>query len=81
MDKELKQDFQIVFGSESGKRVLSHICRECSLLQPTYVDGDSIQTVMHREGMRNAALMILTALDETPDRFLQLAEEVQQYGT
>lgn len=81
MDKELKQDFQLVFGSDSGKRVLSYILRECSVLQPTFVDGDNIHTVMHREGMRNAALMILTALDETPERFLQLAEEMQQYGT
>jgi hypothetical protein len=27
--------------------------------------------------MRNAALMILTALDETPERFLELAQEIE----
>ena len=72
----LKADFKTVFGSEEGKRVLSHICRECGVLQPSYAPGQSANDAIFNEGMRNAALMILTALDETPERFLELSQEM-----
>lgn len=76
MPNNLKADFKIVFGTNEGKRVLSYICRECGVLQPSYVDGADSNGVMFREGMRNAALLILTALDETPERFLELSQEI-----
>lgn len=72
----LKSDFQIVFRSEEGKRVLSHICRECGVLRPSFVPGEKMENAVFNEGMRNAALMILTALDETPERFLELSQEL-----
>ena len=29
-----------------------------------------------KEGMRNVSLMVLTALDETPERILELSQEI-----
>jgi hypothetical protein len=72
-----KDDFLFVFSSEEGKRVLSHICRECGVLRPSFVPGEALENTAFNEGMRNVALMILTALDETPDRFLELSQEIE----
>jgi hypothetical protein len=71
-----KEDFRFVFSSEEGKRVLSHICRECGVLRPSFVPGEALENAAFNEGMRNVALMILTALDETPERFLELSQEI-----
>tara|TARA_R110000803_G_scaffold202235_1_gene267285 strand:+ start:221 stop:463 length:243 start_codon:yes stop_codon:yes gene_type:complete len=71
-----KEDFKTVFSSEQGKRVLSHICRECGVLRPSFVPGEALENTAFNEGMRNVALMILTALDETPERFLELSQEI-----
>ena len=72
-----KEDFKAVFSSEQGKRVLSHICRECGVLRPSFVPGEALENTAFNEGMRNVALMILTALDETPERFLELSQEIE----
>lgn len=77
MSKVSKDDFRFVFSSEEGKRVLSHICRECGVLRPSFVPGEALENTAFNEGMRNVALMILTALDETPERFLELSQEIE----
>jgi hypothetical protein len=71
-----KEDFQFVFSSEEGKRVLSHICRECGVLRPSFIPGEALENTAFNEGMRNVALMILTALEETPERFLEFSQEI-----
>jgi hypothetical protein len=71
-----KEDFQFVFSSEEGKRVLSYICRECGVLRPSFIPGEALENTAFNEGMRNVALMILTALEETPERFLELSQEI-----
>jgi len=75
-DKQLKADFQLVFGTNEGKRVLSHLCRECGILRPSFVPGERTEDAIFHEGIRNVALMILTALDETPERILELNQEI-----
>jgi|TARA_R110000787_G_scaffold270750_1_gene377767 hypothetical protein len=77
LSKVSKDDFRFVFSSEEGKRVLSHICRECGVLRPSFVPGEALENTAFNEGMRNVALMILTALDETPERFLELSQEIE----
>lgn len=77
MSKVSKDDFKFVFSSEEGKRVLSHICRECGVLRPSFVPGEALENTAFNEGMRNVALMILTSLDETPERFLELSQEIE----
>lgn len=78
MSKVTKNDFRLVFGSEEGKRVLSYICRECGVLRPSFVPGEALENTAFNEGMRNVALMILTALDETPERFIDLSQEITE---
>ena len=77
-NKISKNDFKLVFGTNEGKRVLSHICRECGVLRPSFVPGEALENTAFNEGMRNVALMILTALDETPERFLELSQEITE---
>jgi|TARA_R110000796_G_scaffold12207_1_gene40552 hypothetical protein len=77
LSKVSKDDFKFVFSSEEGKRVLSHICRECGVLRPSFVPGEALENTAFNEGMRNVALMILTSLDETPERFLELSQEIE----
>jgi hypothetical protein len=36
-----------------------------------------LENTAFNEGMRNVALMILTSLDETPERFLELSQEIE----
>ncbi len=72
----ITDDFRFVFGSEEGKRVLSHLCRECGVLRPSFVPGMNPNDAIFMEGQRNVAFLILTALDETPERFLELAQEM-----
>lgn len=77
MSKVSKDDFKFIFSSEEGKRVLSHICRECGVLRPSFIPGEALENTAFNEGMRNVALMILTMLDETPERFLELSQEIE----
>jgi hypothetical protein len=77
LSKVSKDDFKFIFSSEEGKRVLSHICRECGVLRPSFIPGEALENTAFNEGMRNVALMILTALDETPERFLELSQEIE----
>jgi|TARA_R110000796_G_scaffold3960_1_gene15120 hypothetical protein len=77
LSKVSKDDFKFIFSSEEGKRVLSHICRECGVLRPSFVPGEALENTAFNEGMRNVALMILTALDESPERFLELSQEIE----
>jgi hypothetical protein len=77
LSKVSKDDFRFVFGSEEGKRVLSYICRECGVLRPSFVPGEALENAAFNEGMRNVALMVLTMLDETPERFLELSQEIE----
>lgn len=51
--EDQQRDYQIVFGSDEGRRVLADICNECGMWRP---HGEDIS---FDEGMRNAALMIL----------------------
>ena len=78
--KQLKSDYKFVFGTDEGKRVLSDLCRSCGVLVPSYVPGQTAEETAFREGMRNTALMILTHLDETPERFLELTQEIHSNG-
>tara|TARA_R110000868_G_scaffold110982_2_gene299995 strand:- start:533 stop:775 length:243 start_codon:yes stop_codon:yes gene_type:complete len=77
LSKVSKDDFKFIFSSEEGKRVLSHICRECGVLRPSFIPGEALENTAFNEGMRNVALMILTALDESPERFLELSQEIE----
>ena len=50
-------DYQRVFNTESGKRVLRRMMKECGFLTPSFVPGDSHGTAFN-EGKRAALLDI-----------------------
>lgn len=76
--KNRRIDYGIVFGSEHGKRVLADLMRQCHVLEPTFTQ-DARETAF-REGERNVALKILTALNYRPEDFEQLAKEDVENG-
>lgn len=73
-EKLRKDDYNFVFGSEEGQRVLSDIIRSCHMLSPTYFPGDPHQTAF-QEGERNFALKILTNMNVRPEHFRNYIKE------
>jgi len=76
-NEDLKSDYKIVFGSEHGQRVLSHIMEECSISDVTLpYDGGQVVTdtnaMLFNEGRRSVALMVLQMLERS---FSKLTEE------
>lgn len=72
----IKDDIQILFGTEEGKRVLVWLCRECNVLQTSYMPGGRNEDMLFKEGMRNAASLILSNLEDTTDIFSELQKGV-----
>lgn len=64
MDKITKKrlatiaDYQQVFGSEAGQRVLTDILYDCGIISSSYVQGDPHSTCFN-EGRRSMGLKIL----------------------
>lgn len=75
--KDVKADYQFVFGSEEGKRVLDDILAYCHVLEPTTGSIDT-NAVMIREGRRDAAMTILQKMMWDERRFVEEAEGVTE---
>lgn len=59
--------------TEDGQKVLGDLFREGRLLEPCFVPGDPYQTAFN-EGRRRLALHVLSLVNMTPERALELAE-------
>ena len=59
-DADRLQDYQVVFGSVAGKRVLIDLMKTHYVLNSTFHENQSV--TCFREGERNAILRILTIL-------------------
>ncbi len=70
---QYKQLYQEVFGSESGKLVLSDICSRFGMMRGTNPD-DTDSKVRFLEGQRNVALFILAQVDFDLNKLRQLRE-------
>ena len=73
--KQLKTDYEIVFGSAEGKRVLNDIIRNTHILEPVF-DVDPNRTSFN-EGARNEGLRILTILNYKPVDLIQTVKDIQ----
>jgi hypothetical protein len=62
--KQLKTDYEFVFRTAEGERVLNDIIKSAHVLEPTFTP-DPYETAF-REGERNVALRILALLNYTP---------------
>lgn len=71
--KQMKADYQLVFGTKEGKRVLDDIMAYCHVVEPLTGSIDT-NAVMIREGRRDAALTILQKLNWDERKFVEEAE-------
>tara|TARA_R110000803_G_scaffold52732_2_gene108472 strand:- start:12874 stop:13119 length:246 start_codon:yes stop_codon:yes gene_type:complete len=69
-------DYEIVFGSNEGKRVLHDIIANSFVLDTTF--DENTTSLAFNEGMRNGALRILTMLHYKPNDFLTIPEGVEE---
>jgi hypothetical protein len=69
------RDYKIAFGTDEGQRVLNDIVVSCHVLDTTL--GSSPQETAFNEGMRNAALRIMSILHYSPEDFIKLPEKVE----
>jgi hypothetical protein len=62
-ERDLRRQYNSVFGSEIGRRVLWDILRECHLLETSVMPSGNQEATAFREGERNVGLRILAKLD------------------
>jgi|DEB0MinimDraft_3_1074331.scaffolds.fasta_scaffold00081_8 hypothetical protein len=70
------RDYKIAFSTDEGRRVLNDIVTSCFVLDSTI--GASPQETAFNEGMRNAALRIMSMLHYSPEDFITLPERVEE---
>tara|TARA_R100000315_G_scaffold41722_1_gene18175 strand:- start:1814 stop:2065 length:252 start_codon:yes stop_codon:yes gene_type:complete len=73
--EQRRTEYEIVFGTDEGQRVLRDIVANSFVLDTTF-DPDPHATVFN-EGMRNTALRILSILHYKPVDFLSLPKGVE----
>ena len=73
MAEQRKVDYNVVFGSEHGKRVLEDIMTYCHVLEPLSTKDPN--EILIREGRRDVANMILSAMKYTPADYPDIVEE------
>lgn len=76
-DKQLKTDYNQVFDTEQGRRVLEDILSYCHVMEPLMGSIDT-NSIMIREGRRDAALTILQKLNWDERKFIDTAEGANQ---
>jgi len=69
------RDYSIAFSTDEGQRVLNDIVVSCFVLDSTM--GSTPQETAFNEGMRNAALRIMSILHYSPQDFINLPEKVE----
>lgn len=69
--RQLAADYQAVFATPSGQRVLADLLARTGVLMGTYRDG--APGMEFREGQRAAGLYVIRQLNETPDSLARFA--------
>ena len=59
--EQLIKDYQIIFGTDEGKRVLDDISKRCHEFNTTHVKGDSHESAFF-EGQRSIMVFIKSIL-------------------
>lgn len=70
---QLKQDYQEVFGSERGQRVLKHILKVSGVTHPRFTTN--IEQTRINEGERRLAMSIYRFVHASTDELLKQMEE------
>jgi hypothetical protein len=71
--EQLRKDYQTVFNSEAGQRVLEDLRKTCFYYDTTL--NELPHVMAHSEGLRNVVLHIETKLKLTPDKLKELQSE------
>lgn len=70
--EEARTAFQHTFGDHNGERVLAFLRDFCHQSRPSYVPGDSLETV-YNEGRRSVMLLIMRYVNLSDEEILRLA--------
>lgn len=70
--RQRHKDYQQLFGSEVGQRVLHDLMRHCHVMRPTF-QANSERLSAFREGERNVVLRILSLINHDHP-FMNLTE-------
>ena len=76
----LVQAYRETFTGNSGQTVLHDLMANCSMLMPTYANGDDTKQVMYREGQRSVVLRILTLMETDQVKLKKLIEDSNEKG-
>lgn len=71
--KQLKIDYDRTFNTDHGKRVLEDIMSYCHVLEPVVGDIET-NTLLIKQGRRDAALTILEKLNYNERKFIDHVE-------
>ena len=72
--KQLRLDYQQLFSTESGKRVLTDLIETTGIFKTSFIPGKQIEMTFFRDGQRDIGLMILDKLQ------IQDMEELQEFA-
>ena len=74
--EQRKVDYNVVFNSEAGKKVLTEIMTYCHVLEPLATSDPN--QILIREGRRDVANMILSAMKYTPSDYPDLVDKAAE---
>lgn len=63
-------EYQEVFGSDVGKRILYDLMKRFHILGPSYVIGDS-QSTSYNEGQRSVVLHLMNQMMIDPEKLME----------
>lgn len=73
------RDYQTVFSTPAGKRVLADLIRTAGVNRSSFTAGQP-DTVAYNEGKRAIVLRILNRLHVAPEEVARIAQEYAQNG-
>jgi hypothetical protein len=73
---QLVNDYQAIFETPVGNRVLEHLCKVGHIFEPTFVRGDPHESAL-REGERRLVLSILKVLRTDLGKLQKMAEDAE----
>jgi hypothetical protein len=75
--KDLVIQYQHVFSSEAGKKVLADVCKRAGVLAVSHTKGDPHETAFY-EGKRSLALFILSMLQIDASKLDEAIEMIEE---
>ncbi len=71
-----KRDYEQVFGTEQGQRVLADIMRRAGVTAPRFYSDTNV--LHHQEGMRRLAMSIFNQVHSGEERLTRMVEQATE---